>query len=165
MHALPIDAICYQMASLWQSWMSLVGVFPWLHNIFLKYVHGWRSLQTHMHTHKHTHMHTPTTHIHLHTQARAYTLTTQYTYIFWVSLHKLFKMLSLGHKYPGGGGGVLRGVRHTGMCRSNRSLFWEKIPKHRVWIWAGKSLNIPPPPPPHFCNFTVDTRYFCPFCR
>ena len=27
--------------------------------------------------------------------------------------------------YPGGGGGT-RGVRHTGMCRSNRSLFWEK---------------------------------------
>ena len=26
----------------------------------------------------------------------------------------------------GGGGGGTRGVRHTGMCRSNRSLFWEK---------------------------------------
>ena len=26
---------------------------------------------------------------------------------------------------PGGGGGT-RGVRHTGMCRYDRSLFWEK---------------------------------------
>ena len=26
----------------------------------------------------------------------------------------------------GGGGGGTRGVRHTGMCRCNRSLFWEK---------------------------------------
>ena len=27
----------------------------------------------------------------------------------------------------GGGGGGTRGVRHTGVCRSNRSLFWAKI--------------------------------------
>ena len=30
------------------------------------------------------------------------------------------------HTQGGGGGGGTRGVRHTGVCRSNRSLFWEK---------------------------------------
>ena len=33
---------------------------------------------------------------------------------------------SLRDVNPPGGGGYTRGVRHTGMCRSNRSLFGEK---------------------------------------
>ena len=63
---------------------------------------------------------------------------------------------------PGGGGGVggTRGVRHTGVCRSNRSLFWEKS----LNIGYGFELeNLKHTP--HFCNFAVDTRYFRPFRR
>ena len=60
---------------------------------------------------------------------------------------------------PGGGGGT-RGVRHTGVCRSNRSLFWEKS----LNIGYGFELeNLKHTP--HFCNFAVDTRYFRPFRR
>ena len=59
-----------------------------------------------------------------------------------------------------GGGGVPRGVRHTGMCRYNRSLFWEKP----LNIGYGFELEILKHTP-HFCNFAVDTRYFRPFRR
>ena len=55
----------------------------------------------------------------------------------------------------GGGGGGTRGVRHTGVCRSNRSLFWEKS----LNIGYGFELeNLKHTP--HFCNFAVYTRYF-----
>ena len=50
----------------------------------------------------------------------------------------------------GGGGGETRGVRHTGVCRSNRSLFWEKS----LNIGYGFELeNLKHTP--HFCNFAV----------
>ena len=38
---------------------------------------------------------------------------------------KVKRILLRRARGPRGGGGT-RGVRHTGMCRSNRSLFWEK---------------------------------------
>ena len=54
---------------------------------------------------------------------------------------------------PGGGGGG-GGVGYSpNMVNGGVPLKWvtffKKIPKHA----------------PHFCNFTVDTRYFRPFCR
>ena len=60
----------------------------------------------------------------------------------------------------GGGGGGTRGVRHTGVCRSNRSLFWEKS----LNIGYGFELEILKHAP-YFCNFAVDTIYFRPFRR
>ena len=58
----------------------------------------------------------------------------------------------------GGGGGYSLCKAYTGVCRSNRSLFWEKS----LNIGYGFELeNLKHAP--HFCNFAVDTRYFRPF--
>ena len=54
----------------------------------------------------------------------------------------LFKIEISGCNPRGGGGGT-QCVRHTGVCRSSRSLFWEKSLNIGYGL-SWKSLNIPP---------------------
>ena len=112
---------------------------------------------------------------HIHPYADQHKHSTRYKH---VNIYEFFKGHSLMysaphlvslppiHKYhaPGGGGGGTRGVRHTGVCRSNRSLFWEKS-LNIGYGFELENLKHTPPPPPHFCNIAVDTRYFRPFRR
>ena len=67
------DAICYRMAGLWQSWTSMVGVCPRLHNDISdastphKHSTHTHTHNTHIHsTHSHTYTHTTHTHTHTH---------------------------------------------------------------------------------------------------